>query len=1477
MRRMLVLIGLLLLSACTLPSGIGAGKAFNPPGVVSFVAPTPADAGTIFVNQATIAAALPSNTQLCTLSQEDAKSVTGSGKDGALVVAQQGQVVNTYTSPTIALAVGMTSIPVVSSAGFSAGDVVLFVNVRSGINERKEVFSAGNNVLNFLTGIAQNYPVAETQVVRLPQFTSVTVQAGASIGAPVFNGVIGGIAGFLANGVVTVNGAISVDAVGYAGGTGLGVCSGRCPLPGGTGGQGPSGGGPTGCAGEGAGGSNFATADQLILGSGGAGGMCTSRGGAGGGIVYVIANSVVVSRLISANGGAGQGGTFSGGAYAAGGGAGGVVHLEAQTLTLGTNLVTAIGGAGGFDSFNANFGGTGGSGLVRLKGTVQGTTNPVASTGAFTQNIPKLFAMNLVNGGEVATVTLNNLVQGVVRYSVICNTGSTAIKSFTVTFEATPPATTASGTANGQAYVFGSQSIVPVTVSFACADAGSGCASTKFCTGAAVCSPTTLFVQPISISQIGTTQVCFSSTDNAGNAEPTVCTQLVIVAPDSAAPTTTASATTNGVAYVFGATSAQAVVTTLSCADAGIQASGCQSTLFCTNQNLDCNPLTQYASGQQIITNTAGTTKLCFASKDAANNQEPTTCKTIVIQFPVISQDTVVPTTTPAATALGQVYQFGSSTIGPVVVALFCADAGNPVSGCASTKFCTGLNVNCNPAALYDGQQILVSAVGTTKLCFQSVDVANNRELVVCKDILIVAPPNLQDIVASTTTGFATTNGLQYVFGTTAITTVISTLACVDAGNPVSGCQVTLFCSSANVDCVPSVNYAVGQQIVTNTAGTTKLCFASKDVAGNQEPTVCKAIIIQFPPNVLDVVVPVTSATGSNNGIPYAYGTSVFGSVISTLACVDAGVPTSGCAATKFCTNLNIDCVPNLNYAPGQQLLTNVVGTTRLCFSSSDAQNNVELTKCVSIVLQVQNNAVDTVAPTTIASATVNGQQYVYGTPVQGTVVNSLFCGDAGAPISGCASTKFCTSAAPCVPNTIFAGQFISVNAVGTTKLCFQSVDVVGNQEIVVCKDIVVVAAAQDVSPPVTSASATSNGAEYVYGIQTQSGVISTLACADVQSGCASTLFCSSLNVVCVPNLVYAQGQQIVTSNVGTTKLCFASKDAANNQEATVCKDIVIVAPAQDVVPPLTIASATSNGVQYVFGAVAGTAVISTLACVDAGNPVSGCQVTLFCSSANIDCVPGLNYAVGQQIVTNTAGITKLCFASKDVAGNQEPTICKTITIQFPVNNQDLAAPVTSANASSNNLAYVFGTTSVNQVFVSLSCADASSGCRNTVFCTNQNTDCVPAILFTNQPIVINQQGTTRVCFRSSDIANNLEPTTCLSVVLNIAPVGDAIVPVTTAQFLNGNLPYIFGSVAQNFVSFTLNCVDQGSGCKQTLLCTAPGPCVPNIPVPQGINPLFAPVVTQSGATNVCFASVDNANNQEQTICKVVQRPDIFC
>ena len=69
------------------------------------------------------------------------------------------------------------------------------------------------------SGLRNNYTAAEhVQIVRVPQFSSLVVQAGASIVAPAWNGATGGVVAIVARYTVQVDGAIDASARGFRGG-----------------------------------------------------------------------------------------------------------------------------------------------------------------------------------------------------------------------------------------------------------------------------------------------------------------------------------------------------------------------------------------------------------------------------------------------------------------------------------------------------------------------------------------------------------------------------------------------------------------------------------------------------------------------------------------------------------------------------------------------------------------------------------------------------------------------------------------------------------------------------------------------------------------------------------------------------------------------------------------------------------------------------------------------------------------------------------------------------------------------------------------------------------------------------------------------------------------------------------------------------------------------------------------------------------
>ena len=339
----------------------------------------------------------------------------GNGADGALTISS-----NTTEAPIDSACSGTSGAYslTATNASFAADQVVLIHQSRgtgAGTWQRNTIsgYTAGTitlqNTLNF------SY-ASGAQVRVLKQYTNVTVNSGITYTTKAWNGTVGGILAFLANGTATVNGTISANGGngststtdGVGGGTGGGfrgggIKYGTAPPTaycgegtsgasaqqsgangnGGGGapgtGDGPGSGGGNGTAGGGNnGGSTSGTADltTMTFGGGGGGsyndgGSC-GGGGSGGGIIFMTAATLTVhatTGLVSANGGLGANGesTSDGGS-----GAGGSVLLKAQTATLETTRVTATAGSA------TGSGGAGGTGRIHLDyyTSYTGTTSP---------------------------------------------------------------------------------------------------------------------------------------------------------------------------------------------------------------------------------------------------------------------------------------------------------------------------------------------------------------------------------------------------------------------------------------------------------------------------------------------------------------------------------------------------------------------------------------------------------------------------------------------------------------------------------------------------------------------------------------------------------------------------------------------------------------------------------------------------------------------------------------------------------------------------------------------------------------------------------------------------------------------------------------------------------------------------------------------------------------------------------------------
>lgn len=360
----------------------------------------------------------------------------GNGHSLTHTAAALDEVINSYAPLTADAAVGTTTLSIGAAigapAGFAVGDLVMVwratgipgAEAPSASQAPLDLAAAGGGAVGRFefarvtavtaTSLTLSKPLAQafakdlTQVVTVPEYTTVSVPAGTSIAATPWQtagtGFAGGIVAFLANGAVTLDGKIHADGRGFRGGKidanfdvilncpnndgteatgyaakGEGVVAtefggathgGRGNRANGAGGgncaeNGGGGGGHAGTGGVGGdalaasnkgglGGSKLDYSLLTRLGMGGGGGAgeqkngVGSGGGAGGGVVFVRAKSLAGAGQLSATGqsaaNAGILGAESDGA--GGGGAGGSILLRAvTTVTCGT--ATTKGGNGG--------------------------------------------------------------------------------------------------------------------------------------------------------------------------------------------------------------------------------------------------------------------------------------------------------------------------------------------------------------------------------------------------------------------------------------------------------------------------------------------------------------------------------------------------------------------------------------------------------------------------------------------------------------------------------------------------------------------------------------------------------------------------------------------------------------------------------------------------------------------------------------------------------------------------------------------------------------------------------------------------------------------------------------------------------------------------------------------------------------------------------------------------------------------------
>jgi hypothetical protein len=287
---------------------------------------------------------------------------------------------------------------------FQVGDVVLLINMQSGDYELRTV--ASQSTVTSVTLSAGLFPntdfLLNSQLIKVPQYTNVTISSGGEITCPEWNGETGGVICFLVNNTLTLSGGeIDADGKGFFGGNGgTGGVGGAGGLGAFTTGNSTLLGGLTGIGGSGINGAGWGAAfgyppvsaptagstsffsslqtplpcnnatpscnqtqepliNGLFLGDGAFGGSGgNGKAGAGGG--GSKCNQPATSGGVGGNGGNGG----------VGGRGGGIIFIKALNVVHTGTLITAKGSAGGTGSVgtaggaggNGNCGGGGGDG-----------------------------------------------------------------------------------------------------------------------------------------------------------------------------------------------------------------------------------------------------------------------------------------------------------------------------------------------------------------------------------------------------------------------------------------------------------------------------------------------------------------------------------------------------------------------------------------------------------------------------------------------------------------------------------------------------------------------------------------------------------------------------------------------------------------------------------------------------------------------------------------------------------------------------------------------------------------------------------------------------------------------------------------------------------------------------------------------------------------------------------------------------------
>ena len=218
--------------------------------------------------------------------------IFGDGSDGARTFST-----HTTDTPIDSPASGVSGSAnlTATNPAFGTGQRILIHQSRgtnAGAWEMNEIQAYSAGTMTTVTPLANTYMTSganAAQVLVVPQYTDLTVNAGVTVTAKAWNGSTGGIFAVLVNGIATIDGTISASARGYRGGQ-RGTQSGPGPAGNNDAGQGEGTAGPGATNGtytrNGSGGG--AGTGSSPLGGGGGGNDGTGSGGEGDGTISLV-------------------------------------------------------------------------------------------------------------------------------------------------------------------------------------------------------------------------------------------------------------------------------------------------------------------------------------------------------------------------------------------------------------------------------------------------------------------------------------------------------------------------------------------------------------------------------------------------------------------------------------------------------------------------------------------------------------------------------------------------------------------------------------------------------------------------------------------------------------------------------------------------------------------------------------------------------------------------------------------------------------------------------------------------------------------------------------------------------------------------------------------------------------------------------------------------------------------------------------